>query len=261
MTTNLAKMKAALAAMKGPKSNPNGFYKFWDLQPNESVTLRFLPDNNEENTFFWYENQTIRLPFKGTVANPTVAVEATVPCIETWDGKMTCPILNEARLMWKNEDQKILAQKYWVKRKYFMQALVVAHPKSNAALAPPKAPASPIVKLSIGPQIFKVIYDILNDPSVHHSPVDYDHGLDFTISKTVKGGFADYSTSKWARNETVLDQATRDLIKQHGLNDLASMGSAKPSPKHIEVMKEMFDASIGGGLYDDKRWGAFYKAY
>jgi len=32
-------------------------------------------------------------------------------------------------------------------------------------------------------------------------PTDFLKGLDFRIAKTSKGGFADYSTSKWSRRE------------------------------------------------------------
>ena len=35
-------------------------------------------------------------------------------------------------------------------------------------------------------------------------PTDYVAGTDFRLSKTTKGQYADYSTSKWARKESAL---------------------------------------------------------
>jgi hypothetical protein len=39
------------------------------------------------------------------------------------------------------------------------------------------------------------------DPEMEELPTDLMRGLDFRIVKTSKGGYADYSTSTWARKE------------------------------------------------------------
>jgi hypothetical protein len=50
---------------------------------------------------------------------------------------------------------------------------------------------------------------------------DYTRGLDFNIKKSSKGGYADYSTSNWARRETALTEAEQAAIEAHGLFNLS----------------------------------------
>jgi hypothetical protein len=58
------------------------------------------------------------------------------------------------------------------------------------------------------------------DPELEEMPTDTLRGLDFRVSKTSKGGYADYSTSKWARKESALTEAEQAAIATHGLFDL-----------------------------------------
>ena len=43
----------------------NAIYPFWNIKEGESATMRFLPDGDNENTFFWKERLIIKLPFAG----------------------------------------------------------------------------------------------------------------------------------------------------------------------------------------------------
>jgi hypothetical protein len=90
-------------------------------------------------------------------------------------------------------------------------------------------------------------------------PTDYLKGLDFRIAKTSKGGFADYSTSKWSRRERALSDQEKTAIEAHGLFDLSSFLPKKPSDVELKVMKEMFEASVDGEAYDMDRWGQYFK--
>ena len=49
----------------GSAGGDNAIYPFWNIQENSTATLRFLPDGDESNTFFWKERQMIRMPFPG----------------------------------------------------------------------------------------------------------------------------------------------------------------------------------------------------
>ena len=49
------------------------------------------------------------------------------------------------------------------------------------------------------------------DPDMENIPTDYVNGTDFRLSKTMKGQYADYSTSKWARKERSLDETELGL--------------------------------------------------
>jgi hypothetical protein len=85
------------------------------------------------------------------------------------------------------------------------------------------------------------------------------HGVDFRISKTSKGGYADYSTSKWSRNERALSSEEQAAIEQFGLFDLKSFLPKKPGDVELKVIKEMFEASVDGEAYDMERWGQYFK--
>ena len=124
------------------------------------------------------------------------------------------------------------------------------------------APASnPIRRFLISPQIFNLVKTALLDPELENLPTDYVSGLDFVVSKTTKGGYADYNTSTWARKETALNADEAEAIETHGLFDLATFLPKKPTDVELRVMKEMFEASVDGQPYDGERWGAYFKPY
>jgi phage gp16-like protein len=84
-------------------------------------------------------------------------------------------------------------------------------------------------------------------------------GVDFRIAKTSKGGFADYSTSKWSRRERAISDADKAAIEQFGLHNLSDFLPKKPTDVELKVMKEMFEASVDGEAYDMERWGQYFK--
>jgi hypothetical protein len=147
-----------------------------------------------------------------------------------------------------------MGRKYWKKRSYIFQGFVRENP-----LADDKAPANPIRRFIIGPQIFTTIKSALMDPELEELPTDYLRGLDFRITKGAKGGFADYSGSKWARKETALTEAEQAAIEQHGLFDLSTFLPKKPTDVELKVIKEMFEASVDGQSYDTERWGQYFR--
>jgi hypothetical protein len=90
-------------------------------------------------------------------------------------------------------------------------------------------------------------------------PTDYTAGLDFTVTKTSKGGYADYSTSKWSRKETALTAQEQGAIDSFGLYNLADFLPKRPGEVELKVLKEMFEASVDGQAYDPDRWSQYYK--
>jgi hypothetical protein len=232
-------------------------YAHWNIPEGTSSIQRFLPDANEDNTFFWAERQLIKLPFagiKGQDENKPVIVQ--VPCIEMWDGPKTCPVLNEVRPWWKDKSLEETARKYWVKRTYYMQGFVKQDPMNEQ-----DPPENPIRKYIMGPQIFAIIKAALLDPDMTYSPVDLINGTDFIISKTSKGGYADYGTSKWARKESSITEEMQAAINQYGLVDLATYLPKRPTPEQLAIIYEMFTASLDGDLYDPAQWSQHYKPF
>jgi len=168
----------------------------------------------------------------------------------------SCPILAEVRPWYKDESLKEMANKYWKKRSYVFQGFVRQNP-----IGDDKTPANPIRRFIISPQIIPIIKAGLMDPEIEELPTDYMRGLDFNIKKTSKGGYADYSTSNWARKETALTEVEQAAIEAHGLFNLADFLPKKPSEAELRVIKEMFEASVEGRPYDNDKWGSYYRPY
>ena len=255
---SLAEIRARLQAAENKQGgNQTGgdksIYPHWNMEEGQSATVRFLPDGNNKNTFFWVERAMIRLPFngiKGEMESKQVMVQ--VPCVEMWGD--ACPILAEVRTWFKDKSLEDMGRKYWKKRSYIMQGFVRSNP-----IADDKSPENPIRRFIIGPQIFQIIKSALMDPELEELPTDAMRGLDFRITKTAKGGFADYNTSQWARKESALTEAEQAAIEAHGLFDLNSFLPKKPTDVELRVIKEMFEASVDGQPYDTERWGQYYR--
>jgi len=256
---SLAEIRAKLAAMenKGSSNSPtqsdNAIYPFWNIDEGTSCTLRFLPDGNPNADFFWVERQMIRLTFPGVVGGDSKPVTVQVPCMEMYNE--TCPVLTEVRPWFKDPSLEDMGRKYWKKRSYIFQGFVNENPLNETA------PENPIRRFVIGPQIFNIIKSALMDPDMENIPTDYVNGTDFRLTKTSKGQYADYSTSKWARKESALTEEQLASIDTHGLFDLNDFLPAKPTAEGVQAISEMFEASVNGDQYDPARWANYYKPY
>lgn len=253
-----AKLKEQEARASGTGNRgtgDNSIYPFWNLKEGGESSLRFLPDANPDNTFFWVERAMIKLPFagiKGDTDNKQVQVQ--VPCVEMYNDGSVCPILSEVRGWFKDKSLEEMGRKYWKKRSYIFQGFVV-----DDGLKEDQSPENPIRRFIIGPQLFQIIRAALLDPEMDNLPTDYLHGLEFRMKKGSKGGYADYSTSTWARRERPLSDAEHDAITAHGLFNLKDFLPKKPTEVELRVMKEMFEASVDGEPYDMERWGQYFK--
>jgi hypothetical protein len=233
----------------------NAIYPHWNMQEGKEAVVRFLPDGNANNTFFWVERAMIKLPFAGIKGETdSRAVQVQVPCVEMYNDGSVCPILSEVRGWFKDKSLEEMGRKYWKKRSYIFQGFVVEDP-----LKEDSTPDNPIRRFIIGPQIYQIIRSALMDPELEELPTDFLRGVDFRIAKTSKGGFADYSTSKWSRRERALTDQEKAAIDQYGLFDLSSFLPKKPTDVELKVMKEMFEASVDGEAYDMERWGQYFK--
>jgi hypothetical protein len=258
MATSLAEIRAKLQAQenRGTKqtgTGDNAIYAHWNIPEGSTARIRFLPDGNTKNSFFWVERAMINLPFAGVKGqSESKPVNVQVPCVEMWGD--SCPILAEVRTWFKDPSLEDLGRKYWKKRSYLFQGFVRENPLSDD-----QSPENPIRRFIISPQIFNIIKAALMDPEMEELPTDYQAGIDFQVIKTSKGGYADYSTSKWARKESALTAVEQAAIEQYGLFDLAEFLPKKPTDVELRVMKEMFEASVNGEAYDMERWGQYFK--
>jgi len=259
MATSLAEIRAKLQAQENrgtggsSQGGDNAIYAHWNIPEGSSARVRFLPDGNTKNDFFWAERLMINLTFAGIKGQPdSKPVTVQVPCVEMYGE--ACPVLAEVRTWFKDPSLEEMGRKYWKKKSYLFQGFVRENP-----LTDDQPPTNPIRRFIISPQIFNLIKAALMDPELENLPTDYQGGLDFTVSKTSKGGYADYSTSKWSRKESALTQDEAAAIEQYGLFNLSEFLPKKPSDVELKVIKEMFEASVDGQPYDTERWGAYYR--
>ncbi len=260
MAMTLAEIRAKLQANEsrgtgGARQGDSAIYAHWNIPENTTSRVRFLPDADSKNSFFWVERAMIRLPFagiKGQADSKPVVVQ--VPCVEMYNDGTACPILAEVRTWFKDPNLEEMGRKYWKKRSYLFQGFVRDNPLSDD-----KTPENPIRRFIISPQIFNLIKNALMDPEMENLPTDYQAGLDFSIKKTSKGGYADYNTSTWARKESALTADEAAAVEQFGLYNLSDFLPKKPGEVELRVLKEMFEASVDGQPYDPDRWANYYK--
>ena len=251
-----AKLKEQEANSSGNRSSSGGdnsIYPFWNIKEGESATMRFLPDGDQDNTFFWKERLVIKLPFAGikgeTDSRP---VQVQIPCMEMYGD--TCNILNEVRGWFKDPSLEDMGRKYWKKRSYIFQGFVTDNPLTDDT-----PPENPIRRFIIGPQIFQIIKAALMDPDMEELPTDYTAGVDFRLNKTSKGGYADYSTSNWARRDRPLSDTEMQAINTNGLYTLGDFLPKKPGEVELKVMQDMFESSVDGDAYDPDRWSQYFR--
>src|SRR5210317_1183404 len=252
-----AKLQEAQNNTGGNRSSggDNAIYPHWNMQEGREAVVRFLPDGNTDNTFFWVERAMIKLPFagiKGETDSRNTIVQ--VPCVEMYNDGTACPILSEVRGWFKDKSLEDMGRKYWKKRSYIFQGFVSEDPLKEET-----TPDNPIRRFIIGPQIFQIIKGALMDPELEELPTDFMKGVDFRIKKTSKGGYADYSTSQWSRRERALSDEEKAAVDSHGLFNLNDFLPKKPSEVELQVMKEMFEASVDGEAYDMDKWGQYFK--
>ena len=248
-----AKLKEQENRSSGGSGGDNAIYPFWNLKEGESATIRFLPDGDENNTFFWQERLMIKLPFAG-VKNESDSrpIQVQVPCMEMYGE--TCPVLSEVRGWFKDKNLEDMGRKYWKKRSYVFQGFVTDNP-----LKEDTTPENPVRRFIIGPQIFQIIKGALMDPDMNELPTDYTAGVDFRISKTSKGGYADYSTSTWSRKDRPLNEDEYKAIEDNGLFTLSDYLPKKPGDVEVEAIKEMFGKTVDGEAYDMDKFGSYYR--
>jgi hypothetical protein len=244
----------AKADNKGSGGGDRAMYPFWNTPEGQSSTIRFLPDADPSNTFFWVERLVIKLPFQGVKGEHDRETIVQVPCMEMYGE--TCPVLAETRPWWKDPELQTLARKYWKKKSYIFQGFVV-----NSAFEEKDLPENPIRRFAINTSIFDIIKSSLMNPEMEDLPTDFTSGRDFKLTKTQKGQFANYSTSNWSFKTRSLNDAELAAVDQHQLFNLRDFLPKKPDADALNAIKEMFQASVNEEPYDGDRWSNFFRPF
>jgi len=255
----LSEIRKRLQALENPQipvaqlGDDPAVFPHWLLPNNNTVRIRFLPDGNADNCFFWVERYMIKLSFngiKGQASSRPLVVN--VPCMKTWNEP--CPITDELKSWWNHEDLKQLVIKYTRRKSYLLHGFVRDSPFKDQY-----SPEQRIWRISVGSQVFNKIRNGLVNPDLAETPTDYKNGMDFEIRKTQSGDYADYQESNWVWRTSGLTLKEKHFLKDLELSNLVDSLPEKPTELDLKAIMEMFEASIDGEPYDLKRWGEFYK--
>ncbi|AUS02585.1 single-stranded DNA-binding protein [Vibrio phage 2.275.O._10N.286.54.E11] len=267
MALSLAEIRAKLQAQEDKAANPgqgfnnnepNAFLAHWNIPDGVPLNLRFLPDADENNDYFWKERDMINLWFNGIKGGDNKKVKVVVPCNEMWGPTGSCPVLKEVREWYKAGDSALeeRAREYWKKKSYLMQCIIAP---DSCEVEKDNAPENPIRRVMLNKGLFNKVKSILLNPRVEYMPTEYEHGRDFSIIKGKQGQFANYDQSQWDMYERPLDTSELEAIETHGLFNLDDFMPKQPSEEHLQAIAEMFEASVNEEPYDPDRWSQYYR--
>ncbi len=236
----------------------NASFPFWNTPVGQTTTGRFVQDADPTNPYFWVKREVIKLPFSGVLGGdfPTEKdVTVTVPCVDMFG--MACPIIAHTRPWWNESDEKKeIARIYYKKRSWIFSGFVV-----NSPIVEEETPENPLRRWVINKSIYDIIYEALLDEEMVDMPTDVNGGRDFSIKKTQKGEWANYSSSKFSMNPRALSEAERAAIDKFGLHNLKDALGAVPTADAIDAIKAMFFDSLAGNPFDMASYGQFYRPY
>ena len=220
-------------ADKGDRSSlPNNYYPFWDMKPGQRAIIRFLPDANQDNIRGFLEEKV----FHNLTIN---GQRKMVPCLSMYGDD--CPICKISQDFYKAKDE-VNGKKYWKKKQYMAQALVVEDPlpaDSNTG----ENHEGKVRLVSLGFQIYNIIKEAFTSDELESVPYAYETGYDFVIKKTEQGQYASYAVgTKFLNKPRALDEEEIANVEEH-LIDLSTL-----LPKHpgVEKVQAMLNAELNG---------------
>lgn len=237
---SLASLKSAFGGDDNQNQNQtqqftNNYYPFWSMNAGQRAVIRFLPDANPNNPRgFLVEKVTHTLTINGQVKK--------IPCLTMYEEE--CPICKISQAYYKAKDE-INGKKYWKKRQYLGQALIVEDPlpaDENGDKHDGK-----VRMIALGFQIYNIIRDSFASDELEGIPYDYQEGYDFIIKKTEQGSYATYAVgTKFANKQRSLTEKEL-MAAEAGMVDLSTLLPKNPGYGKVEAM---LNAEMNGEDYD-----------
>lgn len=240
MTLTLEQLQGAFKKADNDGGNlPNNYFPFWRMNDGESATVRFLPDANKDNPFgFMVEKLMHTLQINGE--------NKSVPCLKMYEED--CPVCKVSSEYYKKDD-KANGKKYWRKKQYITQALIVEDPLP-ADDTTDETHAGKVRFLTLGYQIYNVIKEAFESGELDEIPFAYTGGCDFIIKKSKQGDYSTYAVgSRFARKSTDLTE-DQLVIVEDNLGDLSDLLPKNPG---LDKVQGMLEAALTGGSVDDSQ--------
>lgn len=245
MSTAKERMAAIRAAYadptpSGPRENfTNKYYPFWNMKAGQRAVIRFLPDLDGKNPrMFMVEKVSHNLTINGQ--------KKTVPCLSMYGDD--CPVCKVSQDYYKVND-KINGKKYWRKKQYIAQALVIEDPLPADADSG-ETHQGQVRHIALGYQLYNIIKEAFasEDDPLEDAPQSFEGGYDFIIKKTEQGEYSTYTMgTKFHSKQRPLSEEEL-VVAEEGMIELATL-----LPKHpgVEKVRAMLNADLNGEDYQD----------
>lgn len=245
MTTqkrSLASLKAAWVddqSAQQPQAQQftNNYYPFWSMNVGQRAVIRFLPDLNEKNPRgFLVEKVVHNLTVNGQ--------QRKVPCLSMYGED--CPICKISQAYYKAKDD-INGKKYWKKKQYLGQALIIEDPLPRDAETG-ETHQGKVRMIALGYQIYNIIKEAFAGDELEGIPYDFHEGYDFILKKTEQGQYASYTVgTKFSNKQRSLTEAELAVVEEESI-DLATLLPKNPGEDKVQAM---LDAEMNGEEYSD----------
>jgi len=232
MSLTLEQLQGAFKKADSDGSNlPSNYYPFWRMKDGESATVRFLPDADGENPFgFMVEKLMHTLQINGE--NKSIA------CLKMYEED--CPVCKVSSEYYKKED-KTNGKKYWRKKQYITQALIVEDPLDADDAG--ETHEGKVRYLTLGYQIYNVIKEAFGGGELDEVPYAFNGGSDFIIKKTKQGDYSTYAVgSRFVRKSTDLTEDELVLVEEN----LGTLSNLLPKNPGFDKVQGMLEAALTG---------------
>jgi hypothetical protein len=157
-----------------------------------------------------------------------------------------CPICKLSQEYYKAKDD-VNGKKYWKKKQYMAQVLVVEDPLEADATTGENHEGK-VRLISLGFQIYNIIKEAFKSDELEVAPFSYEGGYDFIIKKSEQGQYASYAVgTKFMNKQRDLSDEEIGVVEE-GLIDLSTV-----LPKHpgVEKVEAMLQADLNGEDYSE----------
>lgn len=218
----------------------NNYYPFWDMKPGQRAVIRFLPDRDENNSRgFMVEKVSHNLMINGQ--------KKTVPCLSMYGED--CPVCKVSQDYYKVND-KINGKKYWRKKQYIAQALVIEDPlPANKETG--LTHQGEVRHIALGYQLYNIIKEAFasEDDPLEASPDDFEEGYDFIIKKTEQGDYATYTVgTKFHSKQRALTETELAIVDEK----MIELKTLLPKNPGVEKVRALLNADLNGEDYQEE---------
>jgi hypothetical protein len=156
-----------------------------------------------------------------------------------------CPICKLSQEYYGAKDE-VNGKKYYKKRQYLAQALIVQDPLAPDAQTG-ETHEGKVRFISLTYQIYNIIMQAFQDDELEYEPYDLENGYDFTIKKTMQGKYASYTVgTRFSGRSRPLSEAELTAVEEHTTN----LSTLLPKNPGVEFVRKQLNAEMNGGVVE-----------